>query len=158
MPLRKLFAATLVALVLTQPLAAQTPAADLSDWTRLQAIPAGTTLHVSAPHGGTCSFVRSDADTLVCSKDKSERSYPRAEVRKVSIAHRGRSALVGAIPGAAIGIGGLIGYENRKCGGQDLLCGLGAGAVGILGVALVPVGAGIGAGTDFTRHTIYKRP
>jgi hypothetical protein len=153
----------LVCLLLFPTLAlAQQPAALAgSDWNHVHALPVGVNVHVKTKgHSRTCNYESSDDDTFTCLSNDKSLKFTRAEIRAIQITRRGRSALIGMIPGAAIAAGSGITLASEKCSNQGFIdfCGLGAAVGVIFGGLLVPIGAGIGAGTDFARSTIYKAP
>jgi len=76
----------------------------------------------------------------------------------VKIPHRLRSALIGGAPGAALAGGAGIAAATAKCSNSTFFCGLGADLLAALGGVLFLIGLGIGAATDFSATTLYKRP
>jgi hypothetical protein len=146
----------LVPIVSAQQPATPPPAG--SNWQRVHAIPVGYSVYVkTAAHKVHCAYQSSDAETFTCSKSAKPVTFQRSEVQSIKLGHRGRSAAIGAAPGGALLIGGLIAYNTRSCQHQ-LLCGLGSGLLAVGGGILAGVGAGVGAGTDFARSTVYVAP
>jgi hypothetical protein len=123
-------------------------------WERVESLPPGTRMYVSARSNTTCNFLRAEADSLTCTQGigGNPLTVQRVDVRKVKLSRRGHSAGVGAGIGAGAGlvIGQIVGARNPAVGR-----GLG-GAIGIFyGLIYGPVA---GFFTDFTRSTIYLAP
>ena len=139
------------ALVLCAPVHAQT-VPEGSNWQRVQALPAGTTVHVKANNTSTsCTLKAVDADSLTCTRVK-DLTFQRAEIRSIRISHRVRSTLIGAGVGAGVGVVVGIGV-NASLGGFGTRKTRAAGA----GAAIfTPLGLIIGASTDFSRDTVYR--
>jgi hypothetical protein len=132
-----------------------------SDWQMVEALPAGTTLYVNAKGGHkACKLKSATADTLTCAEPGKDAVYPRAEIWAIKIGHRGRSALIGAIPGGALMAGGGIAFATEHCSNQVFLsfCGLGPAVAVAGGGAIAILGATIGGLTDFSKSTIYTAP
>ena len=134
--------------------AAATPptAAASSGWGRVQALKPGTKLHIYGPKlKASCKFVAADDESLTCSGSGSKsRTIERTAMTTIRVPHRGRSTLAGF----AIGFGGGAIAGAATCKKDDFI---GPGGCAVLfGVPLGVVGAGIGAGTDFTRSTLYS--
>lgn len=127
-------------------------------WDNLQAIRPGASIRVATPHHHTtCTFEHASPDALACRAGTKETSFARADITRVQLHHRVRSTLVGTIPGDALAIVGAIGYATRNCQNNTVFfCGLGAEALSALGGAVIPIGAAIGAASDFTQTTIYR--
>jgi hypothetical protein len=124
----------------------------------VESLPAGTTLFVNAKGGHkACKLKSATADMLTCAGTGKDAVYPRAEVWTIKIGHRGRSALIGAIPGGVMVAAGGIGQATENCTGQ-FFCGLGPAALELGGVGIGVIGAGVGALTDFSKSTIYTAP
>lgn len=123
-----------------------------SSWAKVEAQPKGTNIKVKAAHdGGSCLLIQVTADALTCTHKGQDVTYQRADIRKISRPHRGRSALVGlGIGAAAGGIGGAVGN-----GSSSFIIGRGLAAV-IFAVPAGLLGAAVGAGTDFTGSTLYS--
>ena len=134
-----------------------------SDWTRVQAISAGTLIRVSSQHRPTiCSFISADSDSLICTKTQAiffipithRLVYLKPEVTAVKLSRQFLSALAGAGIGGGVGAGIGAGLESQYSSKEDghlltvVLAFLGAG-----------LGAGVGAGTDFLAGaTVYHAP
>ena len=136
-------------------------AAQTSDWDRLRRVPAGTRVHVAADsQSKTCAIDLIDEATLRCSKDASQYSFLRAEVKSVKLTRYGRSTLLGLGIGlgAGAGIGAAAGHAQEKPG--DFFPGLSTEAYAAVGAAAGALaGAAIGGPTDFLRGpTVYRRP
>jgi uncharacterized protein YcfJ len=123
-----------------------------SNWQRVQALPAGQSINVSArtSHAG-CTLKSVDADSLTCTHGK-DLVFQRANIVNIKLPHRGRSTLVGMAVGA--GGGAIVGVSLGRNGS---FVGRGAGAV-IVSVPGALIGAIIGATTDFAHSTVYKAP
>jgi hypothetical protein len=140
---------------------AQQPVAPIvgSNWSRVQALPAGTTLHLNGKPHTKCVFVGADADSITCSKSGKTKSvtYPRAGITSIKLNHQGRSALVGL--GIGAGAGAIIGFAegtHNQDGffGPNFLRGALTAVGGALGAV---VGTPIGYFSDFTAGSaVYK--
>jgi hypothetical protein len=148
-----------------QTSAPQPPAG--SNWSRVEALPPHTGLHLTTDHGGhSCRVFAVNDDTLTCegSGRTAGRVFQRAEIRHIKLTHYVRSTLVGAGVGAGIGAisGGIAGRSHCTASGGFNFCGIGIGAGGvaaIFGVGAGVLGAAIGGPTDFARgSSIYVRP
>jgi hypothetical protein len=122
----------------------------------VEAVTPGTTLYVNAKGGHTSCKVKSVSDEAIACSGKSA-LYARADIWSIKIGHRGRSALIGAIPGGVLMAAGGIGQATENCTGK-FFCGLGPAVVEVGGVAIAVVGASVGALTDFSKSTIYTAP
>ena len=136
-------------------------AAQTSDWDRLRRVPVGTRVHVAADsQSKTCAIDLIDEATLRCSKDASQYSFLRADVKSVKLTRYGRSTLLGLGIGlgAGAGIGAAAGHAQEKPG--DFFPGLSTEAYAAVGAAAGALaGAAIGGPTDFLRGpTVYRRP
>jgi hypothetical protein len=134
-----------------------TPAPAGSNWSRIQALPAGTSLHLNGKPHTTCTFASADNDSITCTKDHKPVTYPRAGITTIKLAHRGRSTLVGL--GIGAGAGAIVGFAagtggNNTFFGPNFL----RGAVTAVGAVIGSViGTPIGYFTDFTAGSpIYK--
>jgi hypothetical protein len=128
-----------------------------SNWQHVQALPVGTSLYVNAkPRHTACKLKSDDADTLTCTSSGKDVVFQRTEIVTIKISRRGRSALIAAAPGAALAIGGGIGFAT--CNEKELLGCLGPGAAVGTGSVIALIGALTGGLTDFTRSTVYKAP
>ena len=134
-----------------------------SNWSRVQALPPHTGLHLTTDHGGHgCHVFAVSDDSLTCEGGgrKAGRVFQKAEIQHIKLTHYVRSTLVGAGVGGGIGaIAGAIGGRTPPCTGFCFNI-LGPGAVAaIVGTAGAVVGAAVGGPTDFARgSSIYVRP
>ena len=129
-----------------------------SDWAKVQALPAGTALHLNGNPHTSCLFLRADADSVICGRQSHERTCPRAGIRSIKLAHRTRSTLVGLGIGAGTGaiIGFAVGTRKDNFFGNNAFRG---GISGVFAAIGGVAGAPIGYLTDFTAgSTIYKAP
>ena len=127
-----------------------------------------TKLHVATDHGGkTCRVFSVAEDTLTCAKGNNAAGIimQRAEIRHITLAHYGRSTLVGAAIGGGVGAtAGAIGGRTEPCPAGQGFClnglGIGAGGVAaIFGVAGGILGSAVGGLSDMTRgSSVYTRP
>ena len=153
-----MFATTLLAPA-QQPAVSSAPAG--SNWQHVQALPAGANIRVKAQHSSaTCKLKSVDADSLTCTKSK-DLTFTRAEIRSITIPRRGRSSLIGLAIGGGAGavVGYAVGGSGCKSGQNfclDIVDGRTLAPVGA--VIFGAIGAGIGAGTDFSHSTVYKAP
>jgi hypothetical protein len=132
-----------------------------SNWQRVQALPVGQSINVTARKGHAgCKLKSVDADTLTCTHGK-DLIFQRTDIVTIKVPYRGRSTLVGLAVGG--GIGAVIGIAS---GGPGCTSGQGfcfnlfsrGDLAAIGGVSLGAVGALAGGLTDFTRSTVYKAP
>jgi uncharacterized protein YcfJ len=121
-------------------------------WERLAGLPAGVSIHVNTKSRHVaCKFKSAEADAVTCvSGGAKTEVFPRAEIRTVKLARRGRSILAGMGIGAAGGA--IIGAASGRNGS---FIGRGAGAA-ILAVPGALIGAIVGAFVDFTDTTVYR--
>jgi hypothetical protein len=134
-----------------QPAAPAPPPAG-SNWQRVQALPVGQSIDVTAKAShANCKLKSVDADTLTCTQRK-DIVFQRADILSVKVPRRGRSALIGTAIGA--GAGAVFGFASGR-NGSFVPRGLGAAIFGVVGA---PIGAAIGALTDFNHSTVYKAP
>ncbi len=102
-----------------------------------------------------CTLTAVDAETLKCTRDTGvgtkDVTFQRAEITKVQIARRGRSALAGAGIGAGTGalVGGIASINNNYFAVRGALAMIG-------GFAGLFSGAPTGYLTDFTASTVYR--
>jgi hypothetical protein len=122
----------------------------------VEAVTPGTKLYLNAKGGHSSCKVKSVTDEAIACSGKSA-LFARADIWSIKIGHRGRSALIGAIPGGVLVAGGGIGLATENCAGK-FLCGLGPGIFVLGGGAVAVIGAGVGALTDFSKSTIYTAP
>jgi hypothetical protein len=122
-----------------------------SKWQRVEALPPGTKIDVSARSGSKrCFFKSADATSLTCVA-KGEIVFQQAEIKAIKIRHRGRSAAVGAAIGAGVGVAAAEAAWKPTWFPFSRSQSATAVALPIGGV-----GAVIGALTDFTGSTIYR--
>jgi hypothetical protein len=123
-------------------------------WERVESLPPGARMYVSARSNATCNFLRAGADSLTCTQGigGNPLTVQRVDVRKVKLSRRGHSAGVGTGIGAGVGlvIGQIVGARNPAVGR-----GLGGGIGMFYGLIYGPI---VGFFTDFTRSTIYLAP
>jgi hypothetical protein len=159
---RPLISVLVVAIVSAAATARAQPPAG-SDWSRVEAIQAGTMVRISSQRRPTiCSFVKADADSLTCMKKQTvffvpvtrRLFYNRQEVTLIKLSRQFLSGLAGAGIGAGAGAGIGAGLEAQYPSKEDghlltvVFAFLGGG-----------LGAGIGAGTDFLAGpTVYRAP
>jgi hypothetical protein len=129
-------------------------------WGKVAALASATSIRVKAKHTVVCKFQSATADSLSClvSGKTDVQVIQLADIKWVKIPHRGRSALIGAAPGVALAAGSGIKKATEGCPNGTFFCGLGADILTAFGAVLAIIGAGIGAATDFSATTIYKRP
>jgi hypothetical protein len=158
--MKSLFAGLLPLLAISCALAQQPPAPSGSNWSRIQALPSGTSLHLSGKPHTTCIFASAEEDSITCTKSQKPITYPRAGITSVKLAHRGRSTLVGL--GIGAGTGAIVGFAGASSGGSNSFFGtnfLRGAATGVGAVIGGAIGTPIGYFTDFTAgSTIYKAP
>ena len=128
----------------------QPAAAAGSNWQHVQALPIGASINVEAKTRSTNCYLK-HVDTLTCTHGK-DVVFQRVDILTVKIPRRGRSALIGMAIGA--GAGAVLGAATGRNGS---FVPRGLGAV-ILAVPGAPIGAAVGALTDFARSTVYKAP
>ena len=129
-----------------------------SNWTRVQALPAGTALHLNGQPHTSCSFLRADADSVTCGRPSHERTYSRVGIRSVKLAHRTRSTLAGLGIGAGTGaiIGFAVGTKKDDFFGNNAFRG---GISGVFAAIGGVAGAPVGYVTDFAAGSaIYLAP
>ncbi len=129
-----------------------------SDWTRVQALPPGTALHLNGQPHTACTFLRADANSVTCGRQGHELTYPQAGIRSIKFAHRSRSTLAGLGIGAGAGalIGFAIGTKKDTFFGNNSFRG---GITGVFAAVGGVAGTPVGYLTDFTAgSTIYRAP
>jgi len=147
-------------LIFAVTLTASAQAVPNPSWSRVQALPVGTNIHVKAKKSTVCALQSATADTLTCLHKESQKvdTFQLAEIKWVKIPHVGRSAAAGAAPGVVIaGVAGIV-EATEHCGLNTWFCGLLPAIIGALGLAGAIIGGIVGALTDFTAPTIYRRP
>jgi hypothetical protein len=136
------------------------------NWDRVKALPANTNLHISTDRGGkTCRIFAVTDDTLTCARNgKAGAVLQLAEIKRIKLTHYGRSTLVGAGIGGAIGAtAGAIGGRTKPCPAGQSFCLNGViigpgGLAAIFGVGGGILGGVFGGVTDMTRgSSIYVR-
>ncbi len=133
-------------------------ASGATSWSRLQALPPGTALHLNGHPHTTCSFLRADTDSITCGRESHERTYPRAGIRSVKLAHRTRSTLTGLGIGAGTGaiLGFAVGTRKDSFFGDNAFRG---GIAGVFAAIGGVAGTPVGYLTDFTAGSaIYRAP
>ena len=122
-------------------------------WARVQALSPGEHVHITTGQGTLwCSFESADAQSIRCRHGKQTETRTQAEVRRISVSHRGRSMLIGAAIGAG---GGAVAGAAVARNGQIIGRG---GLAAILGIPLGSLGGAVGAATDFTHQVVYRAP
>ena len=147
---RPLLALTLI-FATTLSASAQTAQPPAAGWARVQALAAGTEVHVFAGHhqGGICEVKSVDADSLRCSD---ARVIPRGDIRSIKLPHRAASAVVAGALGLVAG--NVIGLEASKhCGTLGCLV-----ALALVDIAVVVGSVFAGLLSDFLGKTIYQKP
>ena len=159
--MRKTLLSLSLMFAVTLSASAQAAQPKASGWERVQALAPGSTVYVQAKgHSDKCKVTSSDSDSLKCvgSDPTKVIAYQKSEIKKISMSHRGRSALIGLAVGAGVGAG--VGYgvgKSQNTNGSLNFNGLLTGAAtAIFAVGLGIIGAIVGALTDFTGKTIYK--
>ena len=139
---------------------AQTAQPSGDGWGRVEALASATSIRVKAKHTVVCKFQAATADSLSClvSGKTDVQVFQFGDIKSVKIPHRGRSALIGAAPGAVLAAGSGIKKATEGCPNGTFFCGLGADILTAFGAVLAVIGAAIGAATDFAATTVYKRP
>jgi hypothetical protein len=127
-----------------------------SDWSRVQALPPGTTLHVKAvKNGGLCHLKSTSAEGLICEGTGGKSFHPVSDIRAVQIAHRGRSAAILGAVGAGVGVG-VVAASSKAIGfGGGAKGAVFAGGVGLGALVFAPIGFFSDA---FRGETIYSAP
>ena len=129
------------------------------DWTAVQGLAPGTMVKIRADHNSsTCSVTSVSDAELACTEGAQPRTFPRPEVRRVTLSGRGRSTLKGTLIGAGIGAAGgaILGAASTHSSdwfrGQAIAASSGIGLV-IGGVT----GALVGYNRNSAGHVIYQR-
>jgi uncharacterized protein YcfJ len=123
-----------------------------SNWQHVQALPIGASIQVHARKShANCNLKSVDADTLTCTRGK-DLIFQRIDILTTKIPRREHSALIGMAIGAGAGtIVGAASGRNGSFAPRDVS----AIAFGVVGA---PIGAAVGALTDFAKSTVYKAP
>ena len=134
---------------------AQNPHADGSNWSRVQVLPLGTFLRISTRTSTlTCKFTSAAVDSLSCQRGPNATVLQKSEIRSIQVPHHGRSALIGAAIGGAVGAT-IAAVSTQADKGQIQSVSKGA-VVGVSGLAGAIIAAPVGWFSDFTRSTIYR--
>ena len=153
-----------IALLLSPAFAlAQTSAApphsEESSWLQVQDLQPGKSIQVKTRMGSfKCKLVTVDADSLVCTRRGKDATFRRASIQSIRLTHWGRSTLLGAAIGGAVGA--IFGFSTASDSrnsffGPDFQRAEVTGVASAIGGA---AGAVIGSETDFTHSTVYKAP
>ena len=124
-----------------------------SNWSHVEALPAGTNIYVTTRSGTMkCSLAAVDADSLTCTHGKST-VFERSKVMAVKLPHRGLSTAILGEAGAGLGVAVVKGVASswKLSGAKGSIY---AGGAGIGAVVFGP----IGYFTDFARSTVYRAP
>ena len=148
-----LFAFTFAAAIQAQ-VPASVVAPNHDDWSRVQALKPGTRVLLNAAtRRGSCTIQAVTPDALTCTSGN-QPNVLRADIRVIKLPHRGRSAIIGAGAGAAVGA--LSGYAAAGPDPGNLKI-LSRGDVALIfAIPIAVVGAIIGFFTDFARTTFYR--
>ncbi len=130
-----------------------------ASWQAVLNLPPGLKVNVKARSQHIhCYFISANEAALTCSQAKAGAPIviDRGNILTIKVAHRGRSALIGAgVCGGGLAIAAFAATSNlgETFFGPNFLrgeaTGLGALAGGV-------IGGGIGALTDFSKSTIYS--
>ena len=132
------------------------PAPEGPQWQRVQALPVTTYIQVSArARHMPCTVKAVDADTLTCERDTGvgfkDVAFQRADIKKVKIKHRIRSAFIAAGVGAVVGaLSGGIAERNNHYFAVPAAFPMIWGFTGLF------AGAPTGYLTDFAATTVYS--
>ena len=157
--MRKLvpFATLLCILLTTAALPAQEASSSIHDWSRVQALAAGTKLYIrSAQQSKECTLQVVDSASISCTSfgSSKERTYKMEDVTSVKLVKRGLSFLLGTIFGDLIMIAGGAGAASTGTKGFDVI--LWAALVGIGAVVSLLGGVMVGI-ADPAAKTIYEK-
>ena len=122
-------------------------------WARVESLPSGVSVEVKALKDNMhCKFKGATDEAITCVSDDgaSTHVYPKADVKRVRLPHRGKST----VTGLAIGAGGGAVF-GAAVGRNGSLVPRGAAAV-VFGVVGAVIGTIVGVSTDFMHTTIYK--
>jgi hypothetical protein len=123
-----------------------------SEWSHVEALSAGTSIHVSATHQAlNCRVKHADDASLVCLKGSTEVNLPRAEVLRVQIVSRGKSAALAAGIGVGAGFAVDAAISKGVLDGGKIKGGVAVASGAVGGLILAPFGYFGG----WVRHTIY---
>lgn len=123
-------------------------------WGRVQALSAGTSLHVQARSTLNCRLQSADADSLVCKKGSQTVILPRGEIVKIQIVRRGVSAVLAAGIGAGAGFAIDEGLSAPIFKGGHVKGSVAVAATAVGAAVLAPVGYFGG----WIRETTYVAP
>lgn len=129
-------------------------------WAAVEAMNAGTTVHVvGRSHSVTCKVGKVDDSSLTCMGAGANQGevFQKADIRKIKLPRRSASTLVGLAigAGAGAGIGAGVGVSqgtsnsNSSFVKTSWVAGVGAVVFGL-------IGALVGSLTDFMASTVYK--
>jgi hypothetical protein len=144
------------AIALPAPAQAAPPAG--SDWQHVKALPINTYIHVQArTRHSVCTLKAVADDSLDCEYDTGvgtkELTFQRDEIKTIKIAHRVRSAFIGA--GVGAGAGATAGAIYAR--GNHYFAVPSAFAM-IYGFVGLFAGAPTGYLKDFSASTVYRAP
>jgi hypothetical protein len=144
----------LLAVIIPSATAQQPPPAG-SNWQHVQALPAGTSIHVNTKTGKQlCNLKSATDDTLTCTHGK-DLVFQRSEIKSIKLTKHSRSSATGA----AIGGGAGIAIVEAAWNNHWSFNGINRGSVAAFaGVPLAVAGGFVGYFTDFTASTVYKAP
>ena len=138
---------------------AQNSTAPAKGWAAVEALNAGTDVHViGRSHSTVCKVAKVDDSSLTCMGvgAKGGEVFQKADIKKVKLPRRSASTLaglgIGAGLGAGIGAGVGVSQGTSNTSGfvkTSWVAGVGAVVFGL-------IGALIGGGTDFLASTIYR--
>ncbi len=120
-------------------------------WGRVQALSAGTSLHVQARSKLNCRLQSVDADSLVCRKGSRTVILPRTEIVKIQVVKRGVSTVLAAGIGAGAGFAIDEGLSVPIFKGGHVKGSVAVAATGIGAAVLAPIGYFGG----WIRETVY---
>ena len=151
--MRTVFSATcLLLFCLFAPAAAHSQSPAPHSWALVQALPAGSKVHIKFFHHSKtdCRVTRVDADTIACDTSA---TFNRVDISAIRANHRVRSTVVGV----ALGYGIAFGFTAAatRAGSCSTGC---AATVGIADLGILIATPIISHITDFTAGTLYKAP
>lgn len=147
--------ARVISLLLAPLLLVVRAPAQLADWNAVQALRAGTKIHVTLKRGrtfGHCFFESASDNQLVCSQrarfDPRTVVYPRNNIKAVYLTHNGTAIGIGV----GAGTGAVIGATRSRCcrGGNAVID---AGAFALMGGFV-----GMMADPFFHGRAVYRSP
>lgn len=141
-------------LAAAQPPLVQTPPPQGSNWQHVQALPAGTSIYVSAnKHTTRCSLTSVDVDSLTCTHGKPV-TFKRTEITSIKLPRHTLSTLIMAGIGAGVSVGVVKGVSQATGWGGTAKGSVYAGGAGLGAIVF----GSIGYLTDFARSAVYKAP